>query len=261
MKTEKLEGRSENLKLDSGAKSLRDTSFKRATSKVKRRLIMAIDAERGSGKTHFPLTAPGPIAYLNIDQNSDGVVQKFQDKKEIYVTDIALPEMDAKNTDAVAEQACEIWQSSFCHDYLGAVRDSKVRTIVIDTGTETWELLRLALYGKLTQVISRDYGHANAIYSRLIREVVNTDKNLIITHKLTDEYVNDKSTGRRKRAGFKWTGNLVQVEMELWKVPGEPFPDKFHGLITKCTQQPEAEECELVGKDLCYDSLLEMVFP
>lgn len=249
-----------DVEFTSTAKSLRDTGFKLAQTDTKRRLIVAADSERGSGKTNFALTFPGPIAYINIDQNEDGVVQKFQKKKKVFVRDIVLPPIGTKNTDAIADKAGDIW-SDFCNDYLGAVRDPAVRTVVVDTATELWELLRLSLYGKLTQVISRDYSHANAIYNQLVREIKNTDKNLILLHKLTAEYVNDKSTGRMKRAGFKWTGNLVQVEMDLWKVPGETFPDKFHGLITKCTQQPEAEELELQGDALCYDTLLEMVFP
>lgn len=238
---------------------LKNTSFNLAQTAIKRRLIVAADAERGAGKTQFLLSAPDPIAFIDLDLNADGVVQKVQKKKKVYHAKYNLPMADSKNIDKVADAAGDVWERVL-GDFVAAAHDSTVRSIGVDTGTELWELLRLALYGKLTQIISREYSHANAIYKQLIREVENTDKNLILLHKLKDEYVNDKRTGERIRSGYNSTGNLVQVELRLSKVAGEPFPDRYHGLITKCTLNPEIEEQELQGESLNFDTLMELVF-
>jgi AAA domain len=242
------------------ATSLRGTNFALATRPVKRRLILSASAEQGSGKTNFGLSAPGPVAYINLDLNDDGVIQKYQHAKRIYRSQYTLPNGNGSNCDKISEAAQEAWESVL-NDYMGALRDPSISSIVIDTATELWELLRLAVYGKLTAVVSRDYQHANAVYRQLIREVEGTEKNLILLHKMAQEYKADKPTGNMVRAGFKHTGYLVQAEVELWKVPQEDYPDKFHCRITKCTLNPETEGVELAGDGVNFHTLAQLVFP
>lgn len=240
--------------------SLKGTSFELANTPAKRRLIVAADAEQGGGKTNFGLTAPGPIAYLSLDLNEDGVIQKYQEVKRIYRSRYTLPNGNGADTDKIATAAGAAW-NVMVNDFMGALQDSSIRTLVVDTATELWELLRLAVYGKLTQVISRDYQHANAVYRQLIREVEGTDKNLVLLHKMKAEYKADKATGNLIRAGFGNTGYLVQCEVGLWKMIAEEYPDKFHARIAKCTLNPEVEGVELQGDGVTFDNLAQLVFP
>lgn len=242
------------------ATSLKGTNFTLASRPVKRRLIVSACAEQGSGKTYFGLSAPAPIAYINLDLNDDGVIQKYQREKKIYRSCYSLPNGNGSNTDKISEAAQNAWDS-ICNDFMGALHDNSIRSIVIDTATELWELLRLAVYGKLSGVISRDYQHANAVYRQLIREVEGTEKNLVLLHKLTNEYKADKPTGNMVRAGFKHTGYLVQCEIDMRKVSTEEFPDKFHAIISKCTLNPEVEGVELQGDSVNFTSLAQFVFP
>jgi hypothetical protein len=246
---------------DASATSLKGTSFTQQMTEAKRRLIMAIDAPEKCGKTNFALSAPGPIAYVNFDQGLDSVIQKFQKLKKIYVAEMKLPrsrnDMDVTE---VANAAAESW-NTFCNDFMGAVRDTTVRTIVTDTATELWELLRLAKFGKLAQVMPHQYAIPNSIYREMIREVENSTKNLILIHKVGDEYVNDKRTGKKIRSGYKDTGYIVQVNANLWKVPEEEYPDRFHLQITDCRQNPECEGTELTGDMVNFATVATMVFP
>ena len=63
---------------------LRGTGFSRVDYEPKKRLVISVAAKEKEGKTHFLLTAPGPIALQSTDIGHDGVVQKFMSKKEIY---------------------------------------------------------------------------------------------------------------------------------------------------------------------------------
>lgn len=246
---------------DATATSLKGTTFTQQNKEAKRRLIMAIDAPEKCGKTNFALSAPGPIAYVNFDQGLDSVIQKFQKLKKIYVAEMKLPRKgNDMNVEEVANAAAESW-NTFCNDFMGAVRDPSVKTIVTDTATELWELLRLAKFGKLAQVMPHQYAIPNSIYREMIREVENSTKNLILIHKVSDEYVNDKRTGQKIRAGYKDSGYIVQVNAKLWKVASEDFPDRFHFEITDCRQNPECEGTELTGLAVNFQTVAQLIYP
>jgi hypothetical protein len=205
------------------------------------RIIMTVDADEGCGKTHLSLTAPRPIAFFDIDDNVDPIVKKFNFKKgefRHYQVGYLLEDGDDeayKKTEAMikAYKACL------------AAPDSVVRSIVFDTGTEFWEMVRLARFGKINNVKPHHYGPVNAEFRTLIRHAKRNNKNLILVHKRKDEYINTNPkkkdamaipTGKRIRAGFKEMGYLVQVAVELTK-----DKDNFYCRIDKCTQDPNLE--------------------
>jgi hypothetical protein len=71
------------------------------------RLLMAIDGPQKGGKTHFALTAPGPIGILNIDNGLEGVVEKFYDKgKTIGVKKVTLPEKLTQESAIICYKDC-----------------------------------------------------------------------------------------------------------------------------------------------------------
>ena len=172
--------------------------FTRANSVVRRRLILSVEALEGAGKTRFSLTAPGPIAFLNFDFGLEGVIEKFQVDKAIYVAPIKLTFMGGK--DAVIASA-EKELAGFETNYQIALKQA--RTIVIDTGSELWELMRMAEFGKLAQVMPHHYAPVNAQMKRLVRLAYDSDANLVLTHKLKEQWINDKRTGMYEFAGMK----------------------------------------------------------
>jgi hypothetical protein len=102
----------------------------------------------------------------------------------------------------------------------------------MDTATEAWELVRLARFGKLTQVMPMQYGPVNTEFRDMIKQVYKTDKNLILLHKVKKEYVDDKFTGELERAGFGDTGYLVQINLLL----GWDEDEGFSMYIRDCRQ-------------------------
>lgn len=249
------------------ARSLRDTSFTEAADTVKQRLIVAIDGETGSGKNRLAFSFPDPIAFLSFDPNYAKTLNEARKtRKRILRASYSLPVIkpDGRNAEVVAGVAGELWDK-VAVDFMGAIRDSKVQTIIVDTATELFELIKLAIYGKTVQVMQRDLGHAYASYRQFIREAESSDKNLVLIHKMKDEYKQDKSTGNRIRAGYKDTAYSVTTEVLMEKDPSEPFPDRYHAKIIKCHLRPEIEwdgngNGELTGELISFESLQAMVW-
>ncbi len=59
--------------------------FTKADAPVKNRILAQSAGEVGTLKTSFWLGAPGPTVVLSFDQGLEGVIEEYQDKKDIYV--------------------------------------------------------------------------------------------------------------------------------------------------------------------------------
>lgn len=225
---------------------------------------MAVDGTEKSGKTHFALSGPGPIAVLDIDTGLDGVIQKWQEDKEIYVKDsgVDLDELRRiKDPTKVSKYATQGWEriQNAWDDMLGTAR-----TLVVDNASEMWELLRLARFGKIDHVKPHHYGPVNQEYRSLIRSAYGQNTtNVILLHKVKDEYINNERTGRKARAGFADTGFLVQLNATAWRDRdiNVSVPDCFHLTIADSRQNAELAGVDLSGVDLSFPQIAKMVFP
>lgn len=218
---------------------------------VSKRVVMSLEGMDKTGKTHFALTAPGPIALFNFDIGLEGVIHKFADK-EILTSDVQF----ARTGDADAW--VQTWED-FKRMFTEAIRHPDVRTVVIDNGTEMWELLRLARLGKLTQVMPHKYTELNTEFRELMRrEVFESNKNVIFIHKVKQQWVNDKFTGKYERAGFKDIGYLVQLNALSWWDEDE---QEFCLTVMNSRHDPELIGEELRGPMLNFPTLATMIFP
>ena len=217
--------------------------------KTRPRIIMSVSGLEKQGKTHFALTAPGPLGMFSTDIGEEGVVEKFGDK-DIYIMSIDRVDDDS------AEQAPEEY-ARFHGAYVKLLRGKEVRTIVLDTATEIWEILRMARFGRLTQVMPYQYGPVNAEYRALIREAYAYDKNLILIHKMKPKYINDKRTAEYERAGFGDTGFLVQVNARAYRYEDGDFALQ----IEDCRQNPALMGEELIGPMCTFPFLASLVLP
>lgn len=233
--------------------------FELADSKITPRLIVAADGREKSGKTHFALSGPGPIAVLNRDMGLEGVVQKFADTKRVWVKNYTFREEEGDKAKSTWEDTKEA--------YYDSLHSKDLRTIVMDTGTDMWELLRLARFGKLTQVLPHHYGPVNAEFRSMVNAAYDHGKNVIILHKMKKEYVDEKWNGRWERSGFSTIGHLVQVNIRCGRdvIPVEEREDPdelgFWVRVRDCRQNPSAAG-ELLEDVLCsFPYLATTVFP
>lgn len=213
------------------------SNFKRVDKSIKRRLIMSVEGDGGSGKTDLALTAPPPIAFFKFDLNSEWTLAKYCEK-EIYQVKYDIPDPFSREGQAQAEKVLE----TFMQDYHAALRS--FRSIVWDTATEVWETVRLAHFGKIANVSPQHYVQVNNIFRRLIRAAVDSDSNLILVHRTKDEWASvpdgkggnkNQKTGNKERAGFGDIAFACQVMVRTIL----DDDNAFWMTVTKCTQNPQ----------------------
>ena len=202
--------------------------FKRTEVSTQRRLILSVGGMEKCGKTSWALTAPGPIAMLNTDIGHEGVVDKFLGQREIWIAHYKAPRTQDDATNCAESMESDLYTAL-----------STARSVVVDNATEMWETLRLAHFGKLTQIKPHHYAEVNARFRRMIRDAYDSsDANLILIHKYKKQYVQtdprkDASwNGQYERAGFSETGFLVQADIECFRENN----DEFYQVVRNCRQ-------------------------
>ncbi len=196
-------------------------SFSKLAPEQKPTLSVCSHGHEKRGKTYWALSAPGPVAVISSDAGTEATVRAWERAgKEVLLFRHVVPpngqtiETYERAWDKVAQAMYEAMES----DYF--------RTIVIDTATEMWELLRLARFGRLTQVMPHHYGPVNAEFRSLINKAVNCGKNTIWIHKVRKVYKTNKAgvdswTGEWERAGFSDFGYIIDLVIEHDIVEGE----------------------------------------
>jgi hypothetical protein len=88
-----------------------------------------------------------------------------------------------------------------------------------------YELLRLAWFGKLVQVPTFKYRETNSIMRDIVRAALESDVNVILTHKMKAEWKKgsgdekQSKSGAFERAGFEEMGHLVQANLFAYRAP------------------------------------------
>lgn len=187
----------------------------------KLRLVMRIGGLEKNGKTHFALTAPGPIGVLDIDRGLEGVIEKFLPFKEIYAKSFRHMRAETQKEHQERWDAVEA-------GYYEYLNDPDLRSIIVDTDTEAWEMVRLAEFGKLSGVKSHHYGVVNGIFRKMIDAAFDSDKNVIFISRFKKQYIRKKAdsddavwNGLFEASGFSEMPALVMANLKA-TLEGEP---------------------------------------
>jgi len=190
-------------------KTMAELGFEEADDKIYPRIISSIHGMEFTGKTNLSMTFPDPVAVFSSDIGTEGVVNKFKrNGKDIWVHEIEMPEK--------YEESKVIWKG-FKDAYKKILRVKEIRTVVMDTATEIWELIRICKFGKLTQVMPFQYGPVNAEFRKLLKMPYASQKNLVMLQKMRPVYIDDKRTNDYEPAGFGDTRHLAQVRLETFR--------------------------------------------
>lgn len=247
-----------------------------------RRLILGVDALEKDGKTRFALTAPGPIGYMDFDNRSEGTIEQFlrAGKKIAWRIQPTTGEpwpyqipSDSGASDAaqkeVQDAARREWKRF--EDDFEALLHCDVRTIVVDTATEAWALLRLAGFGRLDKIPEHLYGEVNGAFRRIIRLARQQNRvNLILLHRLGKEYRNEKvdgklkgvETGNKERKGFAETGFLVDANIRLYRLPATQVGGRelgFRLTVKDCGANAKLRGLELADEMISFPQLASMI--
>ncbi len=194
---------------------LKALGFSDERVELPRRLVASVAGRPKTGKTHFSLTAPDPILFFNIDIGTEGVIEKFQDGldgqpgKQIYKYDIRVPK---GATQGVYET---MWA-----DYKKRLQTAyglSSGTVIHDTASESYELSRLARFGKLTQVLPHHYTEVNSEWRELMRLAYDSRMNTIFIHKTKPKYINNVRTSEYEISGMSEIPYLVQINLETFR--------------------------------------------
>ncbi len=249
--------------LSQGLKSL---GFDALPENEKPSIRIAIDGRVKDGKTHFALTAPGPIAFYTFDKGHKGVIEKFAREKAIGLKSFPIP-VRPKGQEAMAKaDAVKNWNDFVIH-LKRTLQSKDIRTIIIDKGGDMWDLHRLAAFGKLTQVMPHHYVEVNQEHRELIKSFDGYDKNVILVYEVKKEFKMGKDgkegwTGKYERSGFNAADGLVQVNLLAWCKEEEDEPTEFGVTIRNSRiNQSDVRGMELAGDDCCFKTLAEMLYP
>lgn len=235
--------------------------YTRAKADPPTRLVLSVDGFGKEGKTNFALTAPAPIAVHNLDLGMEGVVEKFIDK-EIYPFDYDVPlsaMLPGSEFASLSDAAQKVWR-----EFVTNFRDnlSKMRTVVVDTGTEAWSLVRLARLGKLTQVLPVQYTAVNSEFRQLTQLALSQQRcNVIFTHKVKDVFKDDKKTGAVERAGFTELEYDVQTVIKATRDYAKPGVEQFQLEIAACRANLEATGSRFIGNDCTFAKVATKIYP
>lgn len=210
------------------------------------RLIVSIEGQPKTGKTHWALTAPPPIGILDFDTGLDGVVDTFAAEKEIHIArypaNWAEMMRDARNdTDKVKAAAGALW-AKFIDDYEYAL--GHFRSVIVDSTSQVRECIRLANLGKLEQVKGRYYGQVNLEDEGIIRMALGASGvNVIFISRVKKQYKNDNWNGSYERSGLKEVEYGANVVIETIRNGGGP--DAFAIKVRDCRKRSELNDTVL----------------
>ncbi len=247
------------------------SEFTKADSPYRNRIIGASVGLPGSGTTTFWLGAPGPIVVFSLNLGLEGVIERFQDEKDIYVKEYEwAPSSDNIDDvdDELQNQAIEL-RNQFEKDFEVAL--AHARTVIIDKETELWELYRYAENGKPKDT-PLNYATLNQRYRKLLNAPKRTDINFGVIQGMKeawDKKVNPRNgvvgavnSGRWERAGFKEVEGLVHINLyHAWK-KGEGGAE-YTVEIGK-SRGPGGQTIQgmtLTGDDVNFKTVGQMMFP
>ena len=227
-------------------------------------ILLSVDGHPKSGKTEFGLSMPGDLFVLNLNWGLAGVIEKHvKTGKRIYVADIQIPfskDLPGGGFTVLSSAAADQWRKAIL-TLQEAIKEADVKSIFIDMGTELWDLLRIARLGKLAQVLPVQYAAVNAEFRQLLQLLLTCKKNVVLSHKVKPEYVNDQKTNRFERAGFGDIGFDVQAELRADRDLKADGNDQFTLTFGDCRANKDLKGQTLRGTDCNFLTVVSLIYP
>lgn len=244
---------------------LAELGFSEARREAPLRLVASTEAMEKSGKTHFILTAPGPIGILDLDDGLDGVIEKFPDKVVVVKRFSRQLQsiLDGKRYDA--DEMNSEWEA-FIAAYTALLRSPFIATLGGDSWADAWELCKMAHFGTDDPKGAGSGGHNTYKWGPPKREFrrlmslakARDDINLVLTHRLKDEYgKGDKKTGKFIHDGFKEMKYVTDVHIRHF-VDEE---GEFCIEIMASRRNPSLKGLVLSGPEANFTGLAMRLFP
>lgn len=253
-----------------------------------RGLMLASEGRSDTGKTEFVLSAPGPGLVLACDRGFDAVFDN-QTPPPTRRTDFGIKtlQMPAATDFSSAKDYLPYYQT-FYRETMNALAIPEARTVCIDGDNFSWDLQRLAEWGKLQGIYPQTkYAEPKAARMSFYYKLWESGKIIITTNMMQDEWrdqvdanglplVDDKGERRREKTGdsvpkgFPDQEYLWQIRIRhLYKAPrvqkllGKEIrvPGQWGLRIVKCKPNQDLIGTELWGSECNFAGLVQTVYP
>lgn len=255
------------------------------TLRKRRRLMIGTDGRTNTGKTEFILSIPGPGIAVVLDRGFDSMLDN-PTPPPTRRADWAFKVVSAPTAgQAVQNEYVEHWKE-FRTVFYRALDNPDANAVALDGDADSWELQKLAEYGKLTGIFPQTrYGSVNYSRRAFINRAWESGKIIIATNRVADGYVevrdargqvvmgDDKQPVRVKsgevdRKGFPDQDYLWQLQIRhLYAPPAynqtlkKTVPAKWGLRILKCKANTQHEGTELWGQDCNFEGLVSLIYP
>lgn len=242
-----------------------------------RRLMIGLDGPPDSGKTEFALSAPGLIAWLCLDRGLDGVLDNPRPPMSRNDNFLAKVVQCPKATQMDQKGYLEYW-SSFYGEYRKVLEMPDVRVLLLDGDSDSWELQRLAEFGRLSKVPPNLYDNVNAARRAMYARAYDSGKIIIATNRVRKVYVTKMKSdgvtpelnssggevrtwdGNYERQGFSDQDYLWAIQLRCGKRDTKDGP-QWGVQISRCKADCSLVGMELWGENCNFKSLVETVYP
>ena len=211
-------------------------------------MIIAVWGDEKTAKTTFGLTFPKPIKHFDPDLGFYRAAPRF--KKEIDAGEITTKEYPIPLQMGVGLKGIrELWEE-FQKDYYTAAMDKNVATLVVDSGTQLYEVVRLAFLQERQEaqvkrgmkpndtlresLLPVEYAEPFARLDSIYYTAKATRKHLVVTHFSREEradrlnpttgVIENVTTGKMELDGYKRTARQVDMVLYTYMAPAPRDP-------------------------------------
>lgn len=242
-----------------------------------RSLMLSLEGIRDTGKTEFSMSAPGPGIILCLDRGFDAVLDNAEPpptrRDDFGFKVIKVPKL----TSATQDQFREYWLD-YRKSLYAALDNLDARCVVMDGDSDSWELQRLAAFGKLAKVPPYLYDEVNAARRALYARCYDSRKIVIATNKVKKQYIDkldDRGkvvmgadgkaesiwTGEYERQGFRDQTYVWAVELRCLYEP-DKNGDHRHGVqVISCKANMQMRGMKFWGEECNFETVMSALYP
>lgn len=240
-----------------------------------RRLMVGLDGPPDSGKTEFMLSAPGPGILLCLDRGIDGVLDNPK-PPESRSADFAFKVIQCPKATQYNQKEYQDYWNAFYKEWRAGLENPDARVVCLDGDSDSWELQRLAEFGRLAKVPSTLYDNVNAARRAMYARAYDSGKIIITSNRIRKTYVVDidpvthkpktNSSGNEVRI---WNGEYERQGFNdqdyLWSIQLRCYYNEEKACwgvrIMKCKVDRTLVGLELEGTDCNFSTLVETCYP
>lgn len=253
-----------------------EAGYKPASQLNLRGLMLKINGLPDGGKTELALSGPGPGVCVLSDRGYKGMLRNPSPPQtrnpDIWLKTVEFP--SDKDPGAAQELFVRAWNAYRAEVYT-ALALGGISTVVVDGDSDTWDIQKLAHYGKKTQIPPMMWESANSTRKAMLTRCQDSGKVVIFTSKMKKHYADVLDTngiiclddsGKPKRewdgtydaSGYNDQGYFWEVEVLAMKHDAK---SEWGLQIQKNKSDPGYVGQELWGDECNLKTLFQFIFP